>query len=96
MAKKRKFQKPGNQKMAKTVVIYTAPHCAYCRLAKKFFLRYGVEYEEWDVSENERARNRMQKISGQLGVPVIEAGDEVFVGFDESALFNALDLKPKT
>lgn len=74
------------------VVIYTAPHCAYCRLAKKFFLRHGVEYEEWDVSENERARDRMQTISNQLGVPVIEIGDEIFVGFDEGNLSRALGI----
>ncbi len=74
------------------VIIYTAPHCVYCRLAKKFFLRHDVEYEEWDVSENERARERMQAVSKQLGVPVIEVGEEVFVGFDEDNLSRALGI----
>lgn len=77
--------------MAK-VTIYTTPSCAYCKMAKKFFEENDVEYEEKDVVDDEDARQEAVDKSGQMGVPVIEVGDDVIVGFDKGKLSNLLDL----
>lgn len=77
--------------MAK-VTIYTTPSCAYCKMAKKFFEENDVEYEEKDVVDDEEARKEAVDKSGQMGVPVIEVGDDVIVGFDKGKLSNLLDL----
>lgn len=77
--------------MAK-VTIYTTPSCAYCEMAKKFFKENDVEYAEKDVVDDEDARKEAVDKSGQMGVPVIEVGDDVIVGFDKGKLSNLLDL----
>ena len=75
------------------VIIYSTPYCVYCKAAKEFFLEHGVEYEEKDVAKDEEARERMIQKSGQMGVPVIEVGDEVVVGFDKKRLIALLGIK---
>jgi len=75
------------------VIIYTTPTCVYCRAAKEFFQENGVQYEEKDVAKDEQARNDMVQKSGQLGVPVIDVGGEIVIGFDESRLKELLNIK---
>ncbi len=74
------------------VKIYTTPSCVYCKMAKEFFDKHGVLYEEHDVAADVEARKEMVERSHQLGVPVIEVGDQVFVGFNRSGLERALGL----
>lgn len=78
--------------MAKSVKIYSTPTCMYCRMAKDFFQKNGVVYEEVDVSENMDARKEMVEKSHQLGVPVIDIDGEIFVGFNRAELERALGL----
>ncbi|HXF44189.1 MAG TPA: glutaredoxin family protein [Candidatus Paceibacterota bacterium] len=68
------------------VKIYTTPSCVYCKMAKEYFKKAGVEYEEFDVARDEKAREEMVRKSHQLGVPVIEIGDQIFVGFNRIAI----------
>lgn len=75
------------------VIIYSTPYCVYCKAAKEFFQEHDVKYEEKNVAQDEEARERMIKKSGQMGVPVIEVGDEVVVGFDAKKLSALLRLK---
>lgn len=75
------------------VTIYTTPTCVYCRAAKEFFKENNVEYDEKNVAEDEQARDAMVKISGQLGVPVIDVKGSIVVGFDEKKLSELLGVK---
>lgn len=75
------------------VKIYTTQSCVYCKMAKEFFRTNRIEYTEFDVAADEKARNEMVEKSHQLGVPVIEINGEVFVGFDKNALITALGIK---
>lgn len=77
----------------KGVTIYTTPTCVYCKMAKAFFAEKNVVYTEHDVAADMKAREEMVQKSGQLGVPVIEIGATVIVGFDKNALVGALDAK---
>lgn len=76
------------------VAIYTTPGCKFCKKTKRFFKSKGVEYTEYNVAENEDAREEMLEKSGQKGVPVIdiEGYDEIIVGFEKEKLEEALDL----
>ena len=74
------------------VIIYTTPTCVYCKLAKEFFQKNKIEYEEKNVVTDTEARGEMIKKSGQLGVPVIEIGEQIIVGFDQSAIRSALGI----
>lgn len=68
------------------VTVYSTQNCPYCRLAKAFLDRYGVEYRSIDVGVDRKAAKEMVELSGQYGVPVITVGDEVIVGFDSNRL----------
>lgn len=65
----------------KKIIIYSTPSCPYCVYAKNFFTQKGVTFEDVDVSrDHARAREMVQK-SGQMGVPVIDIGGNIIVGF---------------
>jgi alkyl hydroperoxide reductase subunit F len=68
------------------VTVYSTQNCPYCRLAKAFLDRYGVEYRSIDVGVDRKAAKEMVELSGQYGVPVIVIDDEVIVGFDSNRL----------
>ncbi len=64
------------------IKIYSTPYCGYCKMAKDFFDKNGISYEEIDVSVDEAAARQMIEKTNQMGVPVIEIGDEYVVGFN--------------
>ncbi len=76
----------------KKVEIYTSPTCHYCHMAKDFFTRNSIAYEEFDVMADINKRQEMIEKSGQMGVPVIVIDDQVMVGFDEGHLKSVLGL----
>jgi glutaredoxin 3 len=78
--------------MAK-VIIYSTPVCVYCKMAKEFFAKNNVAYEEHDVASDAAARAEMVEKSGQLGVPVIDIDSNIIVGFDQKTLEKLLNLK---
>lgn len=75
------------------VIIYTTPTCAYCKMAKQFFLANKIQYQEHNVVEDEKARAEMVERSHQLGVPVIDVNGEVVVGFNREELARLLNIK---
>lgn len=75
--------------MAK-VKIYTTPTCPWCKKTKEFLKSNKISYTELDVTSNEKVRNAMIKKSGQMGVPVIEIGSKIIVGFNPDAIRKAL------
>lgn len=75
-----------------SVTIYTTPTCVYCKMAKDFFVKHGVSYEECNVLSDEAARKVMFEKSHQMGVPVIDVNGEIFVGFNRPELEKALGL----
>ncbi|KKU83280.1 MAG: Glutaredoxin-like protein, YruB-family [Parcubacteria group bacterium GW2011_GWA2_47_8b] len=79
--------------MMNSVKIYSTPTCVYCKMAKDFFQKHNVKYEEFNVAEDEKARAEMVQKSQQLGVPVIDIDGKIIVGFSESELKKALDIK---
>ncbi len=68
------------------VKVYTAENCPYCRMVQAFLRKYNIGYTTVDVGKDREAAREMIRISGQRGVPVTVAGDEVVVGFDAKRL----------
>jgi glutaredoxin-like YruB-family protein len=75
------------------VKIYTTPSCVYCRMAKEFFKKNNIAYEEFNVAQDAVAREEMVNKSHQLGVPVMDIGGEIVVGFDRVILAKLLGIK---
>lgn len=82
-----------HQPVHPAVTIYSTPSCMYCKMAKDFFHQNKVEFKEHDVAADVKAREEMLEKSGQMGVPVIDIGGEVIVGFDRDRLAELLDIK---
>ncbi|MEK7593435.1 MAG: glutaredoxin domain-containing protein [Patescibacteria group bacterium] len=72
------------------IKIYTTQTCPYCVMAKNYFQEKGVQYEEANVSVDEKAREEMINKSHQMGVPVIDINGAIIVGFNRSEIDKAL------
>ena len=72
------------------VRIFSTPTCPWCVRAKDFFSSNNIDFEDVDVSRDQAAANEMVQLSGQMGVPVIQIGSEVIVGFDQARIENTL------
>ncbi|KKR52196.1 MAG: Glutaredoxin-like protein, YruB-family [Parcubacteria group bacterium GW2011_GWA1_40_21] len=77
----------------KKVQIYSTPSCSYCHMAKDFFKKNNVSYDDFDVAVNLEKRKEMVEKSGQMGVPVILIGGEIIVGFDKAKISSLLGIK---
>lgn len=51
-------------------------------MAKKYFREKGIKFNDVDVSKDPAAARDMVRRSGQQGVPVIDIGGKIVVGFD--------------
>jgi glutaredoxin 3 len=70
----------------KQVTIYSTPTCHFCHAAKEFFEANHVAFTDYNVASDLTKRQEMIQKSGQMGVPVIDVGGELVVGFDEDRL----------
>ncbi len=64
------------------VIIFSTPTCSFCNMAKKYFNEKGIKFRDVDVSRDPIAARDMVRRSGQQGVPVIDIGGKIVVGFD--------------
>lgn len=74
------------------VKVFSTPTCPYCVTLKEYLKEHNIEFEDIDVSQNEKARNEMIEKSGQMGVPVVDINGEVVVGFDKEKIKNLLKI----
>ena len=70
--------------------MYSTLTCPYCRMAKEYLKGRKVKYEDVDVSANRKKAEEMIRKSGQMGVPVLDMGGKIIVGFDREAIDAAL------
>ena len=68
------------------VQLYTTQSCTYCLRVKEFLSERQVDYVEYDVEDDVKARQRMMELSQHTTIPTIVVGDEVVVGFDPKRL----------
>ena len=78
--------------MSKKVTVYSTPECPYCIRAKQFLKNNTIEFENIDVSSDQEKAKEMIKVSGQMGVPVLDINGEIIIGFDEEAIKKALKI----
>lgn len=74
------------------VTIYSTPTCHFCHMAKDYFEANHVAFTDHNVATDLAKRQEMVQKSGQMGVPVIDIGGEIVVGFDEPRLKELLSL----
>jgi glutaredoxin-like YruB-family protein len=74
------------------VKVFSTPTCPYCVTLKEFFKEHNIEFEDIDVSQDEKARDEMIEKSGQMGVPVVDINGEIVVGFDKEKISQLLKI----
>ena len=72
--------------------IFSTPSCPYCVTLKEFLKHHEINFEDIDVSKDEKTLEEMIQKSGQMGVPVIEIGDQIIVGFDKPKIVKLLNI----
>lgn len=75
------------------VLIFTTPSCGWCKTAMTYFKQNNVKFKAIDVTRDPAAARDMQRMSGQMGVPVIKIGSKVIVGFDRTQIDRLLAIK---
>lgn len=74
------------------VKVFSTPSCPHCARAKQFLRTHDIEFQDIDVSQDRKAAQEMIEKSGQKGVPVIEIGDQIVVGFNQGKIAELLNL----
>jgi glutaredoxin-like YruB-family protein len=74
------------------IKVYSTPGCPWCNVAKDFFKSHNLDFEDIDVSLDEKAAQEIIKKSGQMGVPVIEIDDKIVIGFNKPVLEEILGI----
>jgi glutaredoxin 3 len=72
------------------VIVYSAPWCVFCRMAKDYFKSKNVAFKEIDIDQDPAAAQALVAKTGMAGVPVVEIGEETILGFDRQRIDLAL------
>lgn len=72
------------------VIVYSAVWCAFCHAAKSYFDKLGVKFTDKDVEKDPAAGLEAVDKSGQRGIPVIDIGGDIIIGFDRPRIDAAL------
>ena len=75
------------------VVIYRTELCRWCHKVEEFLNKHKIKHKSIDVGKDHKAAKEMIEKSGQHGVPVIDIGGKIIVGFAEPKLREALGIK---
>jgi len=80
-------------KVQPKVVVFSTPTCSYCNMAKSYFREKGIKFTDIDISRDQAAARDMVRRSGQMGVPVIDIGGKLVVGFNRPQVNALLGIK---
>ena len=78
--------------MQNGIQVYTLPSCPHCKRVKAFLNEQGIKYIDHNVDNDDKAYNKMVKLTNQFGVPVTVINDDtVIVGDDLEKITSALE-----
>lgn len=75
------------------VIVFTSPTCGYCNAVKQYLRQNRIRFKEVDVSCDHRAARDMVRRSGQMGVPVVDIGGKIVVGFNRPRINKLLGIQ---
>ncbi|MGM0568079.1 MAG: glutaredoxin domain-containing protein [Elusimicrobiota bacterium] len=76
----------------KKIKVYSSPTCPHCNRLKDFLKKSNVDFDDMDVTEDEKAREEMVEKSSQMGVPVIDIDGDIIIGFNKEKIKDKLNL----
>ncbi len=84
---------PMPQKNQPRVIVFSTPTCSYCNTTKRYLREKGIKFKDVDISRDAAAARDVVRRSGQMGVPVIDIGGKIVIGFDRSKIDRFLEIK---
>ena len=75
---------------ANSVTVYSAGWCAFCHAAKQYLDKLGVKYTDKDVEKDVANAQEAVEKSKQMGIPVLDIGGDIIIGFDRPKIDAAL------
>ena len=78
------------EKMVTKIKLFTSSklkNCPGCNMVKQLLSNQFIEYEEIDVVTNREERRRIFKKTHSFAVPILEIGDDFFIGLDSKNSF---------
>ena len=75
------------------VKLFSTPACVYCVTLKEFLKENNIDFEEIDVSKDDKLKEEIIEKSGQIGVPVLEIDGQIVAGFDKKKICKLLNIK---
>ncbi|ABV33560.1 MULTISPECIES: glutaredoxin family protein [Pseudothermotoga] len=75
------------------ITVYTAPGCPYCVKVKSYLRELGLKFTEVDVSKSQKDAEKLVRRTGQTGVPVVEIGNQLVIGFDRARIDKLLGVR---
>ena len=61
-------------------------------MAKDYFKEKNVSFVDYDVAADMNKRTEMVTKSGQMGVPVIQIGNNIIIGFQKAKINDLLGI----
>lgn len=88
----------GGEKILAEVVLFVAPRCEACDLARNYLNKRNVAFTEKNAEGDVKVQEELKAKAGGLSVPTILIGEKVMRGYMESLLEGELDAAgyPKT
>jgi len=77
-----------------SIKVYSTATCPFCTMAKNYFKKNNITFENIDVGNDPQQAQEMINKSGQMGVPVIDIDGTLIIGFDQQAIEKALKPAP--
>lgn len=84
--------KEAGNKMNKRVVLFTAPGCHWCTVAKNHFKKNSIKFKTIDISRDKAAARDCEK-HGCRGVPVVLIRSRWICGFDKNKINRELEIR---
>ena len=78
-----------NKKRQKRVVLFTSAGCKWCTVAKQYFQKNKIKFNQIDISKDKKAAEDCIN-HGCRGVPVVLVGSRWIAGFDQKKIEKAL------
>ena len=75
------------------IKIYSTPACPYCYTLKEFLKERGFDFEDIDVSADEKLQDEIIEKSGQMGVPVVDIDGQIIIGFSREKICKILKIE---
>ena len=72
------------------VKVYSTTWCAYCRMVREYLDKLGVAFKDIDIEQDPAAGQYIMSKTHSAGVPQIEIGEQVILGFDRPRIDAAL------